>query len=155
MSHVFVSFLLTTFQLQKCFLFEKLFDNFFLKIEFSLEVRFFFCGVAVFGVSKGWHWPWITISFFWNYTNHRKWILRTHHQPHRSKVLEKNSGHATAFKHSVHRHCDCWKFCILQPSMKKSSGQNYPVGNKYYIPDSVGEFMKALNLLGIGVELSI
>ena len=42
MSHVFVSFLLTTFQLQKCFLFEKLFDNFFLKIEFSLEVRFFF-----------------------------------------------------------------------------------------------------------------
>ena len=49
----FVSFLLTTFQLQKCFLFEKLFDNFFLKIEFSLEVRFFFCGVAVFGVSKG------------------------------------------------------------------------------------------------------
>ena len=41
MSHVFVSFLLTTFQLQKCFLFEKLFDNFFLKIEFSLEVRFF------------------------------------------------------------------------------------------------------------------
>ena len=67
---------------------------------------------------------------------------------HRSKVFEENSGHATAFKHSVHR------FLlpkVLYPTTiyeKTPPDKIIRWGKNVHIPEfATGEFMKALNLM--------